>query len=253
MKKLHPTLLSIFLLILFCVDLKAQVGPEETSAYDLSEMTHLGGTRIYSVNSTDVEGTPLLNDEFKKGRFLFTSDRKSEIVPINYDLERNLILYKKDDQIMILENVDVKGFSFEPLQGFDRSENVQEKYMFRISDNEFDFTEQTPVQVLYDQNGAIKLFAIHKVKFVRGNRQDPFTGKITNRYKSDTEYFLKTPDNEMHKLRRLRAKEIINTLSDDSKKELKTFIDENDLDDKSEKDLVRLLAYYDTKITTGNQ
>ena len=253
MKKLHPTLLSIFLLILFCVDLKAQVGPEETSAYDLSEMTHLGGTRIYSVNSTDVEGTPLLNDEFKKGRFLFTSDRKSEIVPINYDLERNLILYKKDDQIMILENVNVKGFSFEPPQDFNPSDSIQEKYMFRVSDNEFDFTEQTPVQVLYDQNGAIKLFAIHKVKFVRGNRQDPFTGKITNRYKSDTEYFLKTPDNEMHKLRRLRAKEIINTLSDDSKKELKTFIDENDLDDKSEKDLVRLLAYYDTKITTGNQ
>ncbi|MCG2590586.1 hypothetical protein [Rhodohalobacter sulfatireducens] len=253
MKKLHTIPLSIFLLILFCVDLKAQVGPEETSAYDLSEMTHLGGTRIYSVNSTDIEGTPLLNDEFKKGRFLFTSGNQSEIVPINYDLEQNLILFKKDDQIMILENVDVKGFSFEPPRDYDRSENVQEKYTFRVSDSEFDFTEPTPVQVLYDQNGAIKLFAIHKVKFVRGNRQDPFTGKITNRYKSDTEYFLKIPGNEMHKLRRLRAKEIINALGGDSKKELYTFIDENDLDDKSERDLVRLLAHYESKITAGNE
>jgi hypothetical protein len=154
---------------------------------------------------------------------------------------------------MILENVDVKGFSFETPKDIDHSESVQEKYTFRVSDSEFDFTEPTPVQVLYDQNGAIKLYAIHKVKFVTGNRQDPFTGKITDQYKSDTEYFLKIPGNEMHKLRRLRAKEIINALGDDSKKELDTFFNENDLDDKSERDLVRLLAYYESIITAAKE
>ena len=244
MKKTNLIPFSLILLILFSVDLKAQVGLEETSAYDLSDLTHLGGTRIYSVNSTDVVGTPLLKEEFKEGRFLFRSNDESEIVPVNYDLEQNLILYKKDGQIMILENINVRGFVFE---------NPHEEYTFRLNDNEFDFTEPTPVQVLYDQNGAIKLFTLHKVKFVRGNRQDPFTGKVTNRYKSETEHFLKTSDNEIHKLRRLRAKDIINAIGDDSKKELSTFIDENNLDDKSEKDLVRLLAYYDREIATGNK
>lgn len=253
MKKSYLIPLSLILLVLSAVDMKAQVESEKTSAYDLSEMTHLGGTRIYTVNATDVEGTPLLNDEFKDGRFLFTSGNQSEIVPINYDLEQNLILYKKEGQIMILENANVKGFSFEPPQDFDSTESIQEEYTFQINNNEFDFTEPTPVQVLYDQNGAIKLFAIHKVKFVRGNRQDPFSGKITNRYKTDTEYFLKTPDNNLHKLRRLRAKDIIKAIGDDSKKELNTFIDENDLDEKSERDLVKLLAYYDKEITVGNE
>lgn len=253
MKKSYLISLSIILFTLFSVDLKAQVGPEKTSAYDLSKLSHLGGTRIYNVNSTNIEGTPLLNEEFKNGRFHFRPDRESEIVPINYDLERNLILYKQDDQIMILNNVNVTGFSFEPSQDVNSSESIQEKYTFQVNNNEFDFVDPIPIQVLYDQNGAIKLFAIHRVKFVRGNRQDPFTGKITNRYKNNTEYFLKTPDNEMHKIRRLRAKDIINAIGDDSKKELNTFIDEHDLDEKSQMDLVKLLAYYDKQITTGNE
>lgn len=253
MKKLYYISFPLILFGFFSVNLNAHVESEKTSAYDLSEMNHLGGTPIYTVNATDVEGTPLLNDEFKDGRFLFTSGNQSEIVTINYDLEQNLMLYKKEGQIMILENENVKGFSFEPSQDFDSTESIQEEYTFQISNNEFDLTEPTPVQVLYDQNGAIKLFAIHKVKFVRGNRQDPFSGKITNRYKSDTEYFLKTPDNNLHKLRRLRAKDIIKAIGNDSKKKLNTFIDENNLDEKSERDLVKLLAYYDKEITVGNE
>ncbi len=253
MKKLNLIPFSLILLVLFSVDVNAQVGPEETNPYDLSELTHLGGTRIYTVNTTDVEGTPLLNEEFKKGRFIFRSDKKSEIVPINYDLERNLILFKKDDQTLVLENVDIKGFSFETSQDSKSSESVPEEYTFRVNDKEFDLTEPTPVQVLYDQNGAIKLFAVHKRKLVRGHKQDPFTGKVTNRYENETEYYLETPDQEMHKLRRLRAKDIINTIGEDSEKELNTFIDENNIDEKSEKDLVRLLAFYDKEISADKE
>lgn len=253
MKKSYLVSLLLILFFFLSIDLKAQVGPEETSAYDLSELTHLGGTRIYSVNSTDVEGTPLLNEEFKNGRFLFRSGRQSEIVPLNYDLERNLILFKKDDQIMILDNVNIKGFSFENPADSNSSENNQEEYTFQVNNNQFDFSEPTPIQVLYDQNGAVKLSAIHKVRLVRGNRQDPFTGKVTDRYKSDTEYFLETPDQKMHKLRRLRAKDIIKAIGSDSEKELENYIKQNDLDQRSEIDLVRLLAYYDKEIVAANE
>ncbi len=248
MKNINKILSPLILVIFFSFDLQAQVETEKSGAYDLSEMSYLGGTRIYNVNSTDVEGTPLLNEEFKDGRFLFRSGDQSEIVPINYDLEQNLMLYKKEDQIMILENVNVKGFSFEPPQDFDSTESIQEEYTFQINNNEFDLPEPTPVQVLYDQNGGVKLYAVPKVKFVVGNKQDPFTGKVTNRYKSDTEYYLQTPDNKIHELRRLRAKDIIKALNNNSKKELNTFIDENDLDKKSERDLVRLLEFYDKEI-----
>lgn len=253
MRKSYHIPLSLVLLFIFSVDLKAQEGPEKTTAYDVSRETHLGGSRIYTFKNTDVVDSPLLSDEFKNGRFLFASNNQSDIVPINYDLEQNQILYKKDGQILILENKNIKGFSFELPDDFDSSENIQEVYTLELTDKEFGFAETTPVQVLYNQNGAIKLFALHTVKFVRGNRQDPFTGKITNRYKNDTEYFLETPDNKLHKLRRLKAKEIIKTIGGDSKKELNSFIKQNDLDDKSQKDLVNLLAYYDKKITVSNQ
>jgi hypothetical protein len=252
MKKSYCISFILILLILFTIDAKAQVSPEEKNAYDLSELSYLGGTRIYSVNMTDVEGTPFLNEDFKKGRFLFTSGKQSEVVPINFDLERNLILYKKDSQTLILENVKIKGFTFEKPTNSDLPISFQEKYTFRLPDNEFNVNGLTPIQVLYDQNGAVKLFAVPKVKLVRGHKQDPFTGKVTNRYENETEYFLKTPDDEIHELRRLRAKDIINAIGDDSKKVLNRFIDENDLNEKSEEDLVRLLSYYDNEIAAGN-
>lgn len=251
-KNLHIHLLLIPLGFL-SVDLNAQAQSDRKGAYNLSEQTYLGGARIYTVNTTDVVGTPLLYDEFKNGRFLFSSSEQSEVVPINYDLEQNEILFKKDGQIMILEKSNIEGFTFELPRNFDSSEDIREVYTINLNDENFGFTEATPVQVLYSQNGAIELFAFHKVKFVRGNRQDPFTGKITNRYKNETEYFLKTPDHKLHKLHRLRAKEIIKAIGDDSKKELNRFIKQNDLDEKSEKDLARLLAYYENQIADSNK
>lgn len=252
MKKLLNVSLFLIPLVFFSVDLKAQTQSDRKGAYNLSEQTYLGGARIYTVNTTDVDGTPLLYDEFKNGRFLFSSSEQSEVVPINYDMEQNEILFKKDGQIMVLKKSNIEGFTFELPRDFDSSEDIQEVYTLKLNDEEFGFTEATPVQVLYSETGAIELFALHKVKFVRGNRQDPFTGKITNRYKNETEYFLKTADNEVRKLRRLSAKDIINAIGDDSKKELYTFIKQKNLDEKSEKDLVRLLSYYDDQITDGN-
>lgn len=248
MKKLSRLPLSLILMAVFSMELIAQE-PEKPGAYDVSSQSHLGGARIYTVNNTDVIGTPLLYDEFKNGRFLFTSNDQSDLVPINYDLLQNEALFKQDEQILILDKKGIKGFVFELPEDFDSSENIQEVYTLQLTNKEFGFTETTPVQVIYNQNGAIQLFALHTVKLVRGNRQDPFTGKITNKYKSDTAYFLKTPDNKMHELRKLRSKELIKAI--DSEKELKTFFKENDLDDGSQKDLVRLLAYYDKKITVG--
>lgn len=248
MKNSYRISFILTLFVLFSIDVKAQVSPEEKDAYNLSELSYLGGTRIYTVNLTDIEGTPFLNEEFKKGRFLFTSGKQSELVPINFDLERNLILYKKDSQTMILENVKIKGFTFEDPTNSNLSSNFQEKYTFRLPHSEFNVNGLTPIQVLYDQNGAVKLFAVPRKKLVRGHKQDPFTGKVTNRYENETEYYLKTSDDEIHELRKLRAKDIIKAIGDDSKKELETFIEENDLDEKSHKDLVKLLRYYDKEI-----
>ncbi|MEX0843930.1 MAG: hypothetical protein WD022_01570 [Balneolaceae bacterium] len=48
----------------------------------------------------------------------------------------------------------------------------------------------------------------------------------------------------IEKLRRLRAKDIIKKL--DHQKALRSFMKDNNLDNRSEKDLAKLLAYYDS-------
>lgn len=250
MKKIYLIPLLLIILAFFSVDLIAQERQENSVGHEVPLLTNRAGTHIYTTNSTEVIGSPLLKNEFKNGRVLFKPNSQSEITPINFDLQKNQILFKKNGQTLVLDKKDIKGFFFEIPQDFTSSEEIQEVYSFQHNNKEFGFTETTPVQVLYNQNSGLQLLAVHEVKLIKGNRKDPFTGKVTDRYVSDTEYFLQTPDHNMHKLRRLRAKDIIKAI-DNSKDELHSFIKQNDLDEKSEKDLVRLLSYYDKNIA-GN-
>ncbi|MCP9292110.1 hypothetical protein [Gracilimonas sediminicola] len=225
---------------------------EDPVDYQTVPITNQAGTQIYTEDSKDVVGSPLIKDSFKNGRILFDSNKASEIMPLNFDAYRNQVLFIKDDQIRVLNTNNVRGFVFEKPADFASSDKVQEVFTLQLRNEEFGFREPTPVQVLYNQKTGLKLLALHRSNLMKGNNKDPFTGKVTDRYISDTEYFLQTRDGKITELRRLRDKDIMNVLGKKYKKELKSFIKKNDLDGKSQKDLVKLLAYYDTNIAQSS-
>ncbi len=214
--------------------------------YQTVQITNNAGMTIYSEESKDIQGSPLIKESFENGRILYPDNKASEVVPLNYDAHKNQVLFIKNDQIRVLNTVGVKGFMFEKPEDFEQSDEVQEVFTLQIRDDALGFEEITPVQVLYSQGKGVKLLAVHRANLMRGNTKDPFTGKVVDRYVSGVEYYLQKPNGEFEKLRRLRSKDIIRKLDRSHRKALNNFMKENDLDGKSEKDLAKLLAYYDT-------
>lgn len=214
--------------------------------YQTVEIVNPAGTMIYTEESKDIQGSPLIKDSFENGRILYPNNQASEVVPLNYDAHKNQVLFIKGNQIRVLNTVGVKGFAFEKPANFEQTDKVQEVFTFQIRDDALGFDELTPVQVLYSQGTGVKLLAVYKTNLMRGNTKDPFTGKVTDRYASGVDYYLQKTNGEFEKLRRLRSKDIIKKLDRPHRKALNSFMKENDLDGKSEKDLAKLLAYYDT-------
>ena len=222
---------------------------EDDFDYQTVNITNQAGTTIYAEDKKETEGSPLIKESFENGRILFESGKASQVLPINYDSYKNQVLFIKDDRIMVLNTNGVKGFMFEKPANFKNSDKVQEVFTFQIRDEELGFSEPTPVQVLYNQGTGLKLLALHETSLMRSNSKDPFTGKQIDRYMNSTEYYLQKHNGDIEKLRRLRAKDIMRQYSRKDRRAMKDFMDENDLDDRSQKDLAKLMTFIDNNMS----
>ncbi|MAO64330.1 MAG: hypothetical protein CL666_04970 [Balneola sp.] len=245
--KLYKLFLISFLALFLTVHANAQNTGNETD-YQTVQITNKAGTTIYAEDKTEVKGSPLLKESFENGRILFESGKASEILPINYDSYKNQVLFIKDQKIMVLNTNGVKGFMFETPADFQNTDKVQEVFSYQIRETELGFDELTPVQVLYNQGTGLKLLAVHRTNLMRSNSKDPFTGKKTERYINSEEFFIQKHNGDIEELRRLRAKDIIRKYDRSDRKALNNFMDENDLDSRSEKDLVKLMTYIDNTL-----
>lgn len=247
-KFMKPLSYILFALLVITLPQNVQAQIEDPVDYETVPITSKSGTLIYAEDSKEIKGSPLIKESFENGRILFEANQASEVVPINYNAYTNQIVFIKNDEVRILNLNGVRGFIFEKPADFASSDKVQEVYTLQLRDEELGFTEPTPVQVLYNQKTGLKLLAVHRINLMKGNSKDPFTGKVTDRYIGGTDYYLQTRDGEITELRRLRAKDIMNVLGKEYKKELKSFMKKNDLDGRSQKDLAKLLAYYDSNL-----
>jgi hypothetical protein len=237
-------ILALFM-VFATVNVQAQDDPVD---YQNVEVMSPTGTTIYAENNTDIQGSPLIKKSFENGRILFTSGKASEVMPLNYDSYKNQVLFIKNKKVMILNTTGVKGFMFTLPGNFASSDKAQEVYTLLLRDKEFGFSEPTPIQVLYNGGSGVQLLAYHQTSLMKGNSKDPFTGKVTNRYINSTDYYLKKKNGKVIKLRRLRDNDIIKALGKKYKKPLKSFMKDNDLDGRSQKDLAKMLAYYDENL-----
>ncbi len=245
-------LLSSVLFIALSISLTTSAEAQNDDPVDYTTVEVSTTNTIYTENSKDIQGNPLIKDSFENGRILFGDNKASKVMPINYDAYSNQILFIENKQVKILNLNGVKGFVFEKPADFNSSDKVQEVFTLQIRDDALGFEEVTPVQVLYNEGTGLKLLAVHRVSLMKGNSKDPFTGKVTDRYISQTDYYLQTKDGEYNKLRRLRDKDIMRALDRKYRGDLRSFMKSNDLDGRSEKDLVKLLAHYDNNLSSNS-
>ncbi len=194
-------------------------------------MQDVNGRVVTEMTYTDVEGSPFLVEEFHKGIVTMVKDNQvHDGVPIRYDAYKDELEYEKDGKHYRL-GPEVMSFSIptgDALYEFQRG--------FPAAG---DLTENSFYQVLHD--GNTKLLK-HYGKRMREEKAYN-SASATKRF-DDSEQLFVLKGGKMNPVKKNGKKDLLALLSDE-KNLMNYVIKEEQLDFKSEMDMVKLLEEYD--------
>lgn len=226
-------LMSIFFLLL-TIPLKAQ--DQDIDNNDWREWTR-GAKMVKTTGPNEtIEGTPYFNSEWTKGQVHLRTDSKEDDILLRYNAHANELEFKRGDKVLVAIPRMVTAFS---LLNED-NEKVFFKNGFRSQDH--DIHPGLFLRVIHD--GKVKLVAKHKTDFQKAHSVNPLTGKKTSHFIPKKDYYLITEDGTFHDIK-LKRKHVVRALNK-NKGELEKFARQNDLDFGEEKDLDKILAYYNS-------
>ncbi|HEX5170103.1 MAG TPA: hypothetical protein VFW11_13085 [Cyclobacteriaceae bacterium] len=177
-----------------------------------------------------VKGSPYLNEEFVEG--VITYANKSLSVPIRYNAYRDLIEYKQNGQTMELDaNVIIKKISF------GNSTFVPAKYQLN-GKSKLGYFE------LLD-SGSVMLYSKKTIAFFPGKKGGALDGSDDPaRFKpSATTFYFKIGDGELKEVENLKS--MIAALPD-RQDELTQFAKKEKISYRNEKEMIRLVQYYNS-------
>lgn len=213
---------------------------------NVSEFVDNATTRIYTTGTKDVEGSPFLMDSFVPGRVVLQDGKMSDVLMLNYDSYLNEVLFKNEDgDILVIGHRNIKEFVFLTTN----RAGIDKRFNYSVRKPELGLKELTPVEILFEgENSDLKLFTIHKTNLSEGTRPNPLTGKVVDRYISKSNTYIQKPDGSTEELNRLRINRVINTLEKEHRNMLESYVEENDLSNRSSEDLIELLSYLDSNL-----
>lgn len=188
-------------------------------------------------SNREIEGSPYYREDWNPGYFIKTNDKATSSYPMRFNINKNQLEFKFDENTLYIASPKpIKGFVLTPKNG----PIITFKQGYDIPNS--NISQNTFVQVLHD--GKTKLLLHHRNRLLKGHSKDMFTGKITDRYISESNYYLIDENGQAEQVK-LREKDLLKKLAKSLKTQLKTFIDKNKLNLKSEEDVITLLAEYD--------
>ena len=204
-----------------------------------------GTTYVFNENASEkdysgIKGSPMLFDDWVMGDVITITGRKIDSVYLNYDAYGKEVLINSQGKAVPLDTDTYMSFQ---IPGEYENEHVDvvpgEKLLFiRGVNNKF---PDQYIQVLH--NGQLyKLLKDYFVTIGKQTAQIPGKTITTERFKTDKRYYILGP-NELKQVK-LRKKEILGALPKSNA--LKSFIEDNKLDLKKEKDVIMLLKEYET-------
>lgn len=178
-------------------------------------------------------GTPYVYKEFLNGNIYFTDNSVILNRPINYDCYNNRVLLHYGEEDHIMNSRQIESLEFE------------------VSDDSYSVFRQVFVlekkktvfmKVLYE--GKSTLYKYYFKNFHKADYTGPYSQERRyDEYLDDQEWYLEPGDQEVQKLKP-RKKAILQIL-ESRKGEIEHFLKTEDIDLKSDQDLVRLIEFYD--------
>jgi hypothetical protein len=193
-------------------------------------MYDINGRVVNEVQYTDVEGSPYLLDNWYTGSVKMTEGKVYDGIKMRYDAYKDELEYEKDGKFYRLgpEIVEFSIPSGDALYNFRRG--------FPAAGNQ---TDRSFYQLLHD--GTTKLLKRHEMKM----REERAYNSATNTKRFDLNeklYILK--QGKMYPIKKNDKKALLKILSDE-RNLMEYAIKEQQLDFKTEDDIVKLLEEYD--------
>lgn len=218
---------SILLLLLPVFTANAQVGAEI--------LTDIQGDPYFQGNQKETEGSPILYDGWLFGNIVNKQGTVYEDREVRFDTyKHNLHLNQEDGYLILnteqLQKVEIPSLGLVFLNGYQSEEH-------NITKNQF-------VEVLH--RGTIDLIIHHNTKLVESRRTNPITGDNSDKYITQTKYYLIDSDGTYHEVKKLKDKHLLKNLDNQMAKKLESYADEEDLSFKDKSDIKKIFEHYES-------
>jgi hypothetical protein len=216
----------------------------QNSHSQISNVSDVGGKPIMTKKYSKIEGSPYYfgTDTWMDGTLYTADGKKIEDIPIRFNGYDNEVEYRKDGNVLIIDNYNLKGFDFYYVSEFGGDKKA--KYEFRNGFHVAGEIEKTDFfNVIYEGEN---LSLIEEFKVIE-TRVTPasYGASEYKKFVNDKRTYIIIND-KLDKFKS-RKRDFYN-LVPDQKSEIKKQIKQNDLDLSNENHISFLLEYIDNNL-----
>ncbi|MDZ7691847.1 MAG: hypothetical protein U5K69_12090 [Balneolaceae bacterium] len=191
-----------------------------------------------------LEGTRYYIDEWLPGAIVLIDNVATREYDLKMDAFNNQVHFQTEEGVFALSSKNIRSFYLNDEEG---------KIFFKngFTYPRADIEPSTFMRVIY--NGDLKLLAHHTAD-VRESRSKivATSGRVTGKFIQRTDYYIQMPDDQMHKLRKLKKKHVLRVL-DEFSNEAEEYAQKNDLEFDDEEDLASIFSYYEQLMYRGSK
>lgn len=186
----------------------------------------------------DYDGTPYLYKEFKKGVLHFP-EYDPLVADVRYDVSKEQMQVKFDeDSYRVLHD----GIPVEI------GNDLYKKFSYRGDEKHVDLLGYFRVITTGSPEDELVLLEKPYKEVKRGRAAAAMQKATPPKYLDKSDYYLKFPDSNSAVEAENRLKKFLRVFPEEHQKELKSFINDNDLKPKREQDLRRIVNYYNSSL-----
>ena len=243
--KLKAFLLSLILCLAIYAPAIAQdeLDYRKQTTVDLNNNLAVGLSSISNRMQEVTRGigsTPYFDEDWSTGIALLPNSLKTKHVPMLFDMYQGRVYYKDGDNMLMLDNNRIEGFA---LKQDEQWIIFKKGYNSNISD----LNTQTFFRVVHE--GKTKIL-VHHHAYVRDSHKPTIaTGSTTSKeFRSRDDYYLQTEDGKFYDVKN-KEKRIVRKLERKFRDQVRDYADKNDLEFDEDKDLAKIMTYYDELIS----
>jgi len=225
---------SVSLCLLFCLGFGfhcvSQKGPFEDNEI---KSRYLKGSYSNNETLTNITGSPYLDKTFQQGLLFFEGNNPLQaLLRYNVVKEEIQVFLENDTYAVIQDKVDVRigHRDFKKLNFKDKKGNLLVGYFIILTPN-------------FEENRLVLLDKPSK-KIREGQEAGAMRPATASQYIDKSEMYLKFPKSNYAIPYEPKTKKFLDQFPGDHQKELKKYMDENDLNPKKEHDLNKIIDFY---------